>query len=285
MISESGRIKLRDEVELYTQFKEVGSPVWLVVVHGIGEHLTRHNYMLDLFAPDLNIFQFDLRGHGKSGGERAYVASFSEYFEDLDQVLTYLQEKYRMKRFVLFGHSMGAMIVAGFMQRFAKSGCYPEKIFLNAPPVGLPGALGELFRVAPIKMVNAIAALNVSLKLGGLVDLNLLSHDPLVAENYVNDELNCLKLHSKLLFSLAEASRNVFGRAIAPRCPAYCTVGSEDKIVNVKALKHYFTEVDKSFQLKVIDGAYHEIHNEIGRFKNPYFSYLKNSIMESLFIK
>ena len=45
----------------------------------------------------------------------------------------------------------------------------------------------------------------------------------------------------------------------------------------------YFTEIDKSFKLTVIDGAYHEIHNEIEKYRKPYFDYLKNIMNELLF--
>ena len=55
-------------------------------------------------------------------------------------------------------------------------------------------------------------------------------------------------------------------------------MGSRDLI-------EYFTTVDKSFQLKVFDGAYHEIHNEIEKYRKPYFDHLKTVFNEVLFSK
>ena len=64
---------MKDGVELHAKIQETGSPIWLIHTHGIGEHLDRHQYLTDLFGKDFNIFQYDLRGHGRSLGPSAYV--------------------------------------------------------------------------------------------------------------------------------------------------------------------------------------------------------------------
>lgn len=271
---------MRDGIELHTCIKENGSPVWLIATHGIGEHLARHHYLSELCGKDFNIFQYDLRGHGMSMGDRGYVADFSLYREDLLEIITFLRNKYKMQRYVLFGHSMGALITAAFIQQYTDDEYYPERLVLNAPPAGMPGALGEVIKYAPSSLIEKLSSLSMGTRLGGLVDLRNLSHDPHVYEDYIGDELNCQKLHTKLLLGLVNTSKQVFSRPIRPKCPAYCSVGSEDQIVSVGALKHYFSMVDKSFQFKIFDGAYHEIHNEIEKYRKPYFEYLRNVFME-----
>lgn len=280
MQSEVGQLQTRDGIKLYYEIKEKGSPLWLVATHGIGEHLGRHSYLTDLFGHDFNLFQYDLRAHGRSSGTRSWVENFDLFVSDLQDVVDYLQKRYKMERFALFGHSMGALITAQYVQELKKEKLQPELLVLNAPPVGYPGPLGKVVQFSPYGLWNKLASLPLSLPLKGLVDLNNLSHRTEVRDDYENDELNALSLHSNLVLGMVKTSKKVFSRPIRPPCPSYVSVGSADRIVDVQALKEYFTHMDKSFALKIFEGAYHEIHNEIDKYKKPYFDYLKSIFHE-----
>lgn len=283
MIQEHKFLKMHDGIELHARIQETGSPVWLIKTHGIGEHLERHNYIPELFGKDFNIFQYDLRGHGRSMGEAGYISDFNVYMEDLEEIVTFLKEHYKMQRYVMIAHSMGALINCGYLKTFASEDFYPERVFFNAPPVGFPGALGQLIRMSPLPVFKNLSKLPYSLKLGGLVDLDYLSHDPHIKEDYLSDELNHKKLHSKLVLQMVKASQEIFSSAINPKCPAFISVGSEDKVVHEQSLIDYFNLIEKDFDLKIFDGAYHEIHNEIEKYRKPYFTHMKNSIMECFY--
>lgn len=276
-------LKMRDGAELYTQVKESGSPVWIIATHGIGEHLERHKYIPELFGHDFNIFQYDLRGHGRSTGKKAWIEDFSLYMEDLREITNFLKEKYRMNRYIVFGHSMGALITCSFIQNYVDENNYPERLIVNAPPVGVGGGLGSIVRALPATFFKAASDLPYSLPLGGLVDLKNLSHDPRVNEDYIKDPLNALKLESKLVLEMTKTAKETFSRPLRSKCPSYVSVGSSDRIVGTSDLINFFTNIDKSFQLKVIDGAYHEIHNEIEKYRRPYFDHLKSIFNEALF--
>jgi alpha-beta hydrolase superfamily lysophospholipase len=276
-------LKMKDGTELYVQIKESGSPVWIIATHGVGEHMGRHKYIPEMFGHDFNIFQYDCRGHGRSTGKKAYVEDFSLYMEDLLEITKFLKEKYRMDRYVLFGHSMGGLITCSFIQSYVDDNIYPERLIVNAPPCGADGFLGTLVKILPVSFFKSASELPFSFPIGGLVDLKYLSHDPRIKEDYINDPLNALKLESKLLFELMKTVKNTFSRPLRSKCPSFVSVGSSDRVVGSKELIDYFTTVDKSFQLKIIDGSYHEIHNEIEKYRKPYFDYLKNSFNEVLF--
>ncbi len=276
-------LKMRDGAELYVQIKESGSPVWIIATHGIGEHMGRHNYIPELFGHDFNIFQYDLRGHGRSTGKRAYIDDFALYMEDLKEIIRFLGEKYRMDRFVLFGHSMGALISCAFIQNFVEDSRYPERFIINAPPCGADGVLGKIVKILPPSFFKGVCEIPYSLPIGGLVDLDYLSHDPHTKEDYLKDDLNSLKLQSKLVFELMKTAQDTFARPLRSKCPSYVTLGSADRVVGSKDVIDYFTNVDKSFNFKIIDGAYHEIHNEIEKYRKPYFDHLKNIFGEVLY--
>ena len=278
MKGEQKSFRTRDGVDIFLQIREVGSKKWLICTHGIGEHSNRHQYLTDLLGQHYNILYYDLRGHGKSGGERAWVNNFGDLMLDLKEIVNYLEEEYRMEEYVLFGHSMGGLITAGFLQRYVDKHLYPSKVFINAPPAGFCGILGNIIGFMSEGFLASLAGMEKGIYLGKLVDQDYLSHDPNVKEDYNNDKLNCIKLNTKLLLGMIHNSRLTFSHPINPQCKAFCTVGSEDKIVDPIALKNYFNEVEKKFHFKIIDGSYHEIHNEISRFKNPYFEHIKDSL-------
>ncbi len=275
-------LKMRDGVELYVKIKESGSPVWIITTHGIGEHLERHNYIPEIFGHDFNIFQYDLRGHGRSSGRRFYVEDFALYMEDLKEIVQFLKEKYRMEKHVLFGHSMGALIHCAYMQNFVSDLTYPVRMIINAPPIGAEGLIGSLMKVLPQKVLSLACEIPFSYPIGGLVDLKYLSHDQRIKEDYISDELNGQKLETKLLLELLKTSQQTFSRPLRSKCPSFVTVGSADRVVGHQETIDYFTNVDKSFQLKVFDGAYHEIHNEIEKYRKPYFDHLKTIMNEAL---
>lgn len=276
-------VKMRDGAELYVQIKETGSPVWIVATHGIGEHMGRHKYIPELFGHDFNIFQYDLRGHGRSTGKRAYISDFALYMEDLKEIIRFLEEKYRMDRYILFGHSMGALITCAFMQNFVEDARYPERVVVNAPPCGADGLLGKIIKILPTGFFKVASEIPYSLAISGLVDLSYLSHDPRTKDDYLKDELNSVKLHSKLLLELMKTAQATFSRPIRSKCPSFATVGGSDRVIGAPDVIEYFTNVDKSFNFKVFDGAYHEIHNEIEKYRKPYFDHLKNVFGEVLF--
>jgi alpha-beta hydrolase superfamily lysophospholipase len=276
-------LKMKDGIELSVKIKENGSPVWIIAVHGIGEHMDRHKYIPELFGHDFNIFQFDLRGHGRSTGRRAWVQDFSLYMEDLREIIKFLNEKYRMQRYILFGHSMGALISSAFIQNYVDEDLYPERVVLNAPPCGGAGLLGQVIKFLPQKFFKGACDLPMSMPVAGLVDLTYLSHDPRIKEEYKKDELNCQKLESKLLFELMKTGVETFARPLRSKAVNFVSVGSGDRVIGKDELIKYFSEVDKSFKLTIFDGAYHEIHNEIEKYRKPYFEYLKTVINEAIF--
>ena len=272
-------ITTQDSIDLQISIQDGGNPLWIVATHGIGESHQRHEWLEKLFGQDFNILRYDLRGHGQSEGPAAH-GTFELFKQDLDELLAHLKHHHQMKKYILFGHSMGALICADWLQTRASRESYPQGIFLNAPPVGFPGLLGKIIHRTPLNALSKLNEWPMSVKIGGLVDTGYLSHDPLIKKQYHEDPDNHLKLHSKLLLEMVLSSRRTFSRPINPRCPAFVTVGSEDKIICVKSLTHYFQSVEKNFHLKIFEGAWHEIHNEIKAHRMPYFEFLQNALYD-----
>jgi alpha-beta hydrolase superfamily lysophospholipase len=257
--------------------RETGSSQWLIVTHGLGEHLGRHEYMLKLFAQNFNIAIYDLRGHGRSGGKRGYVENFDYFLKDLHSLIDYLKKEFSLTKYNLFGHSMGGLITAAYVQNMAPKDFYPEKVYLSSPAVAAGGFLGPVFARTPAMMFDLLCTVP-SLPLQGMLDLKKLSHDSRVYEDYIKDEFNVLKIHSKLYWELLKTSRDVFSRPLRVNCPLFCSIGTEDVLVNPKLCIEYFSKIEKNAQLKIIEDGYHELHNEIEKYRKPYLDFLRQSL-------
>lgn len=266
-----------DGTPLKCLIRETGSNKWLIVTHGLGEHLGRHEFFLKLFSQNFNIAIYDVRGHGRSGGKRAWVEHFSDFSKDLGCVIDYLKKDFSMQTFYLFGHSMGGLITADFMQNHVKDDAYPEKVFLSSPAVGAPGLMGPAFANAPKFMLEALTKLP-TIPLAGVLNLRKLSHDSRVYENYIKDEYTVLKIQTKLYLEIMKASREVFSRPLRIKCPLYVSIGTADVLVHPGLLIKYFTEVEKNAQLKTIEGGRHELHNEVEKYRKPYLNFLRQSL-------
>jgi alpha-beta hydrolase superfamily lysophospholipase len=268
-----------DGLKLKATIKENGAPIWLVITHGLGEHSARHHHFLKLFAGQFNILLYDLRGHGQSEGERANVREFSDFRKDLQSVLEYLKKEFQMSKFIVFGHSMGGLVTADWVQNVANDDFYPQKVFLSSPPVGAPGLMGPLFGNAPHMVLKVLANIPMTVPLKGILDLSRLSHDSRVLMNYLSDDLVILKVHTHLFFEILKTSRDVFSRPLRVRCPLFASIGTEDGLVNAKMVIRYFTHVEKNTSLLKVEGGYHELHNEIEKYRQPYFDFLQDSLL------
>lgn len=266
-----------DGTPLKCLIRETGSNKWLIITHGLGEHLGRHEFFLKLFSQNFNIAIYDLRGHGRSGGKKAWVQDFSDFSKDLDSVIKYLQVNFNLKDYILFGHSMGGLITADYMQNVVKADLYPEKVFLSSAAVGAPGLMGPVFAHAPKLLFDGLTKLP-TIPLGNVLNLKKLSHDSRVYENYIKDEFTILKIHTKLYMEIMKASREVFSRPLRVKCPLYVSIGTADVLVHPGLLIDYFTNIEKNGQLKKFEGGYHELHNEVEKYRKPYLNFLRQSL-------
>lgn len=275
-------LTLADGSTLFYRLKEIDSPYWIIATHGIGEHSGRHKYLESLFGDRFNLFKYDLRGHGKSSGERGQINDFDQYQDDLAEIIHFLKTKYKMSKYILFGHSMGALITAAHLQA---QNIDPDLqfVYLSSPPVGIGGGLGEIVKKIPSELFGYLSKFKKGMMLPGMVDLKSLSSDASVGQKYLDDPLTLKTLHSNLLISLVAKAKSVFARPLRISCPVTCSVGSDDKIVSVSELINYFTLVDKSAKLRVFKRARHEIHNEIKEIREEYFNFLRDAVTHSVY--
>jgi acylglycerol lipase len=103
-------------VDLYAQSWRPTTPRGVVViVHGLKDHSARYAGLARaLVDQGLAVHALDLRGHGRSAGERALTADFADYTADLEIFLAQVKAAEPGLPVVLFGHSMGGAIATTY---------------------------------------------------------------------------------------------------------------------------------------------------------------------------
>lgn len=88
------------------------------ILHGLSEHSGRYRHVAEaLTTGGFACCGIDHRGHGKSGGTRAYIPDGQLAIADLNELVAIVRAEQPELPIFLFGHSMGSLIGLGFALR------------------------------------------------------------------------------------------------------------------------------------------------------------------------
>ena len=83
----------------------------VVIVPGFNSHSGYYTWVAERFVADgLAVYALDLRGRGKSDGERFYVNSFADYVSDVTSFVTLVKSREPGLPVFLLGHSAGGVV-------------------------------------------------------------------------------------------------------------------------------------------------------------------------------
>ena len=180
--------KVRDGVELYLEKHLVDNPkATVIIVHGLGENQSRYEWVTNqLNSSGYNVYRYDHRGHGRSGGKRGYVKHFSVIINDLDEIVDYAKKEENTSVYLL-GHSMGGFIVNNY-------GTHHSDKLAGIVSSAAPGIILNMVKILTKIPFKLIGWVNYKNALGGA-----LSHDPQVQIDYEADPYNLKKFKIRLL--------------------------------------------------------------------------------------
>lgn len=249
-----------DGLSLYSQnWLPEGAPRALIaIVHGIGEHSGRYMNLVDRLVPNhVGVWGYDLRGHGRSEGQRGHIDSWSQYRTDLLRFLEMIKAHGLGCPLFLLGHSMGALIVLDFLQKENEE--LAGAIISGAPiePVGV----AKPYLVAIARILSRIYPRFV-------IDLGLnqeaLSRIPAVVEAYRQDPLVHGKVSARWGTESLAVVESVKAHVADIAIPILMIHGEADRLNSVEGARVFFEQIpisDKEFWS--YPGSYHEVHNDL----------------------
>jgi alpha-beta hydrolase superfamily lysophospholipase len=231
----------------------------VINLHGLGDHSGLYPALVDhLTARGLVVHAPDLRGNGRSPGQRAYIARWEELREDLHALVALVRREEPGLPVFLLGNSLGGLIVLDYAIH------HPDGlrgVIAAAPP------LGRLSVPAPLLALGRIMSRvwpRFSVRTG--MDLSGLARDPVVRETLLADPLfhryGTARLSTEVVKTIAAV------QAAAPRFPLPLLIlhGSADRMVTPEGSRNFLTRVGHpDHQLREYPGGYHVLFADLDR--------------------
>ncbi|MEK6477578.1 lysophospholipase [Catalinimonas sp. 4WD22] len=231
----------------------------IVFQHGLGEHSGRYANLLNYFEGSGTAFYaMDARGHGRSEGKRGHVNALTDFAHDLHELVKQVIEEQNIKQVMLMGHSLGGVIAALYALNYQKD---LSALILSSP--GIEPYWNAYLKVARLA-AKGLVPLLPSLTLSSNINAKYLSHDQEVIAHYKADPLVHGLGSVRLGYEMFNVHKTLYAKAGQLYIPLYIMHGTGDRITTSEGSQRFYElarSTDKT--LKLYDGLYHEMINEI----------------------
>jgi acylglycerol lipase len=196
----------------------------LVALHGLGDHSGLYPMLPDAFVPlGIEIFAPDLRGNGRSPGQRAYLESWGELREDLRRLMIRIRAEHPTVPLFLLGNSLGGLVALDYALH------HPEGV---RGVIAVSTPLGDLGVPRPLMALGRVLSRwwpRFSLDTG--MDLSGLARDPEVVERVLHDPLFHRKGTARLSTEVTATIQRVQAGAGGFPVPLLLLHGGADRMV------------------------------------------------------
>ncbi len=242
-----------------TSWRPAGEPrAVIVLIHGFNAHSGYMAWPAEQFASrGLAAYALDLRGRGKSEGERFYVQNFSDYLTDVDTLVSQARAEHPGLPIYLLGHSAGGVIASSYVfeHQAEIAGLICESFAFD---VGLPHlvqlALEGVSHLAPHLHVFSLHNEDFSRDPQAV---NRMNTDPLIEK-----ESQPAETASELL----KAAERLKANMPAFAAPVLIIHGTADKATRPAGSQYFYehaSAADKT--LKLYDGHFHDLLNDVDK--------------------
>ncbi|RYD68592.1 MAG: alpha/beta hydrolase [Sphingomonadales bacterium] len=243
----------------YRHWEAQGQPRAVVVIcHGVNSHGGQYLWAAERLAENgFAVFALDLRGRGRSEGERFYVEDVADYASDVAGTIAIAKARYPGLKLFLLGHSAGGVTSAIYVldHQAEIDGFICESFAFQVPAPG--------FALAAIKGLSHIAP-----RLGVLTLKNKdFSRDPdvvaaLEADPYIKDETQ----PAATVAALVRADERLREEFPTITLPLLILHGTADKATVCEG-SVFFHETAGSADktLKLYEGHYHDLLADFGK--------------------
>ncbi|MCB9025078.1 MAG: lysophospholipase [Bdellovibrionaceae bacterium] len=251
------------QTELFYHIWQCSNPKGtLLVSHGLAEHSECYKeFAEDLNRLNFNVIAYDLRGHGRSEGQRGVVENFEYYCHDLNLFTEYCLKEYKKNLpFFLFGHSMGGLISAKTLISHEIKGI--DAVIFSSPCFGL--------KIEVPAWKEKLVSLT-SQWLPNLTMWNELRYDDLIRDTdkiktYESDPLRHDKISPRLFLGMLTSIEYVESNEHEFHLPVLVQVAGQDRICSpASGVRFYENCSSKIKKLQIYEESLHEIYNDLDR--------------------
>ena len=230
----------------------------VAIVPGFNSHSGYYEWVAaQLTADGLAVYAIDLRGRGRSDGERFYVQNFEDYVTDVASFVSIIKEKEKGLAVFMLGHSAGGVVACSYtldhQQELAGLICESFAYQVPAPD----------FALAVLKGLSHIAPHAHVLKLHN----EDFSRDPVVVELMNNDPLIAHEVQpTQTVAAMVRADERLKKEFPKITLPLLILHGTKDKATKPGGSQHFFeTAGSKDKTLKLYEGSFHDPLNDLDK--------------------
>jgi acylglycerol lipase len=230
----------------------------VVVIPGFNSHSGYYSWVAEqLVASGLAVYALDLRGRGKSDGERFYVQKFSDYEADVATLVGQAKAREPGLPVFMLGHSAGGVVACLYAldHQAELSGLICESFAHEVPAPD--------FALAVLKGLSHVAPHAHVLKLKN----EDFSRDPKVVEAMNNDPLIAHEVQpTQTVAELVRADERLKKEFPLITLPVLIIHGTADKAAKPSGSQHFHDNAgspDKT--LKLYQGYFHDPLNDVGK--------------------
>lgn len=236
-----------------------GEPRGVVVIcHGVNSHGGQHAWTAgQLAAGGLAVYAVDLRGRGKSDGERFYVDDVAEYVADLRGLVLIAKERHPGLPVFVLGHSAGGVTACTYAldHQDEIDGLVCESFAFQVPAPG--------FVLTAIKGLSHVAP-----KLGVLtLAMKDFTRDPVALKALEDDPLTKGESQpAATVAALVRADERLHDSFEQITLPVLILHGTDDHATVCKGSEFFFAHAGSADKtLKLYEAHYHDLLNDVGK--------------------
>lgn len=230
----------------------------VVIVPGFNSHSGQYLWVGEQFAAKgLAAYAIDLRGRGRSDGERFYVEKMEDYTDDVATLVRMAKSENPGIPVFVLGHSAGGVVscVYALDHQSEIDGLICESFAYDLPVPGFVLSLLKGFdHIAPHAHVYTLKNENFSRDPVFVASMN---NDPLI-----KDESEATQTAAVMI----DAARRLNREFPLIKLPVLILHGTEDKATNPSGSQFFYDtagSTDKT--LKLYEGHYHDLLNDLDK--------------------
>ena len=242
----------------YRAWPVPGADVSFAVVHGMGEHSGRYErFAAGMAKHRMATYALDLRGHGKSFGQRGHAESWSEWVDDATNFIRTVESQVSTE-VVPLGHSFGGVVMlsAARAHRLSKA----RRFVLSSPALRLKAKV-PAWQARLARLMSKVAP---RLSVNNGVDAGTVSRIPEVVAAYRSDPLVHTHITARLYAEWEKAAAEDLALAGEINIPFLILAGTDDRLVDSSASQELHAATKSVSELRMLEGRYHEPFNDLG---------------------
>jgi alpha-beta hydrolase superfamily lysophospholipase len=229
-----------------------------VIVHGFNSHSGQYVWVAEQFvANGLAVYALDLRGRGKSEGERFYVEKFADYVADVATFVKIARQREPGLPLFLLGHSAGGVISCVYTLEHQSEidGLICESFAHEVPAPD--------FALSVLKGLSHLAPHAHVLKLKN----QDFSRDQRVVEAMDSDPLIANESQpTQTVAEMVRADERLKKEFPLIKVPLLILHGTQDKVTKPSGSQRFYDKAGSTDKtLRLYEGHYHDLLSDVGK--------------------